>query len=104
MDLPVTPDADGRWQNKKFPDHVAPLDDVTWMTDDGVRVLNPEIVLLFKARLDRSKDQRDLARTLPLLDDRQRVWLRDSIATLHPNHAWLDLIGTGGIIEPSEGP
>ena len=41
---------DGLWQNKRLPDHVAPLDEVTWVTDEGVRVLNPEIVLLFKAR------------------------------------------------------
>ena len=49
MDLPVTPDVDGLWQNKRLPDHVAPLDEVTWVTDEGVRVLDPEIVLLFKS-------------------------------------------------------
>jgi hypothetical protein len=50
MDVPVTPDVDGLWQNKRLPDHIAALDDVTWVTDGGVRVLAPEIVLLFKAR------------------------------------------------------
>ncbi len=92
MDLPVTPDVDGLWQNKKVPEHVAALDDVTWSTGDGVRVLNPEIVLLFKARLDRTKDRRDLARTLPLLTDGQRTWLGDQVSGLWPEHAWLDRI------------
>ncbi len=92
MDLPVTPDQDGRWRNKKLPEHVAPLEEVTWMTDDGVRVLNPEIVLLFKARLERSKDARDLGHTWPLLDEHRRSWLRDAVRRLFPDHAWLELM------------
>jgi hypothetical protein len=90
MDLPVTPDDDGRWRNKKLPEHVAPLDDVTWVTDAGVRVLNPEIVLLFKARLDRTKDRRDLARAWPLLGEAQRTWLRAGVRRLLPDHPWLE--------------
>ena len=40
--------------------HVAPVDDVTWVADDGIRYLRPEITLHFKARLQRPKDERDL--------------------------------------------
>ncbi|MGC4109219.1 MAG: hypothetical protein QM747_02060 [Nocardioides sp.] len=89
MDVPVTPDADGRWRNKKLPEHVADLAEVTWVTEDGVRVLNPEIVLMFKARLDRTKDRRDLARAWPLLSGAQQGWLRDTIEQLFPAHPWL---------------
>lgn len=59
------------------------------MTDDGVRVLAPEITLLFKARIDRTKDRRDLARALPLLDSDQRAWLRERVRRLWPEHRWL---------------
>jgi hypothetical protein len=93
MDMPLSPDVDGLWQSKRLADHVAPLGEVTWVTDDGVRVANPEIVLLHKAAPDRPKDRRDLARALPLLGDDQRTWLRESIASLYAGHAWLDLIG-----------
>jgi hypothetical protein len=103
MDVPITPDVDGRWQNKRLLDHVAPLGEVTWVTDDGVRLLNPEIVLLFKARLNRTKDRRDLARALPLLSDRQRGWLREQIAALWPDHAWLEQFGTDGASATSQG-
>jgi hypothetical protein len=95
IDLPLTPDADGRWRNKKLPDHVAPLDEVTWVTADGVRVLDPEIVLMYKARLDRTKDRRDLAVTWPLLRDEQRAWLLETIETLFPGHPWLELLAAG---------
>jgi hypothetical protein len=75
-----------------MPDHVAPLDEVTWVADDGIRYLNPEIALLYKAVLHRRKDDRDLDRCLPLLGADARAWLRDSVARLYPEHAWLALL------------
>jgi hypothetical protein len=90
MDLPLTPEVDGLWQNKRLPDHLLPLDEATWVTEDGIRVLNPEIVLLFKATNGRPKDTRDLERALPLLDGTQRGWLREAVARLRPDHPWLD--------------
>jgi hypothetical protein len=95
MDMPLSPDVDGQWQSKRMADHVAPLDEVTWITEDGVRVANAEIVLLHKAVQLRRKDRRDLDRALPLLSSTQRVWLRESIAALYPGHEWLDLIRPG---------
>jgi hypothetical protein len=90
FDLPLTPDRDGLWTNKRLPDHVAPVEDVTWVAADGIRYLNPEIVLLYKSRLERVKDARDLERTWPLLDEPARAWLREKVARLHPDHAWLE--------------
>jgi len=89
MDVPVTPDVNGLWQNKRLPDHVVPLDEATWVTGDGVRVLNPEIVLLFKSTNGRPKDRRDLDRALPLLSDSQRGWLREAVRELRADHPWL---------------
>jgi hypothetical protein len=91
IDIPLTPDYDGRWTNKFWPAHEAPLDDVTWVADDGVRYLRPEIVLFFKARLRRTKDERDFRLVLPLLDAQQRSWLQIAIATVWgETHPWLD--------------
>lgn len=88
-DVLLDDDRDGLWCNRRWPDHVAPLEDVTWVARDGVRYLNPEIVLLFKARLRRAKDEADLAAALPLLDQRRRAWLRSTLETVAPGHAWL---------------
>lgn len=86
-DVLLSPDRDGAWLSKRDPQHWAPLDQVTW-TADGVRYLNPEIVLAFKAKLARPKDEVDLSATLPLLGDERRTWLADYIHRLHPGHAW----------------
>jgi len=74
----ITPDVDGRWLSKRDPEHVADLDEVTWLDGDGVRYLDPEIVLLFKAAGDRRKDRRDLEVAWPLLDQEKQEWLARS--------------------------
>jgi Aminoglycoside-2''-adenylyltransferase len=88
-DVVTSRDDDGRWVFKRDPSVTAPLDEVTWTAADGIRYLNPEIALAYKAKHDRPKDDADLDATWPKLDDRQRVWLRDTIARLHPDHRWL---------------
>lgn len=90
MDLPVTPDRDGMWTNKRLPDHVIPVEEATFVAGDGIRYLRPEIALLYKGRLGRRKDDRDLEVAWPLLAPEQREWLRDGVRRLHPEHAWLD--------------
>jgi hypothetical protein len=89
IDLPLTPDADGRWTNKFLPDHQAPLAEVTWVAEDGIRYLRPEITLFFKARTRRTKDERDFREVMPLLDSEQRTWLIDAIRRAWgPDHPW----------------
>lgn len=89
-DVPLTPDVDGHWSHKFLDGEVAPWQDVTWQAEDGIRYLRPEIVLSFKARLRRPKDAPDLATTLPMLDEQARAWLRGAVASLDPQHPWLD--------------
>ena len=89
VDLPITPDRDGLWTSKRDPEHVVPVEDATWVADDGIRYLRPEIALLYKAALHRPKDDRDLTATLPRLDAGARTWLGASVARLYPGHAWL---------------
>ncbi len=86
----MTPDVSGLWTNKFVPDHVAPVEDVTWVADDGIRYLLPEIVLVYKARLRRAKDEPDFEATLPVLTEPARAWMRQALATVVPDHPWLD--------------
>lgn len=96
VDGVLTPDSDGRWVSKRDPGHVADLDEVTWVHSDGVRYLDPEIVLLFKASGDRRKDRRDLEVAWPLLGERRRRWLRETVARLYPDHPWNEVLADDG--------
>ncbi len=69
-----------------------PVADAIEHTRDGIPYLGPEIVLLFKAKHVREKDQADLARALPLLEPERRRWLAAALRTVHPDHAWIELV------------
>lgn len=66
-----------------------PYEEVIEHTADGIPFLAPELVLLFKAKATRPKDQRDFTTTLPLLDESRREALRSWLTWIHPGHAWL---------------
>jgi hypothetical protein len=95
-DIQVNPDRDGRWIFRRDPAYDFALDEVTWVDADGLRCLNPEVALAYKAKLHRPKDDADLAATLPKLDDRQRTWFYDTVARLHPDHPWIARFRHGG--------
>lgn len=88
LDVPLTPDHDGLWTNKRLPHHRAPVEEVTWVAADGIRYLLPEIVLAYKATLRRPKDEPDFAATLPVLTPDRRAWLADALAEVAPDHPW----------------
>jgi len=91
LDVPFTPDTNGRWTNKRNPAHTEELDDVTWVAPDGLRYARPEVTLMFKAAQVRDKDQRDAEVVLPMLDAPARGWLSRAVARLDAGHPWTSL-------------
>lgn len=91
-DVVLNPDRDGRWVFRRDPELDYDLDEITWVADDGIRYLNPEMGIAYKAKQDRPKDRQDLAAVLPLLSQAKRDWLADMIHHLHPDHTWLQQI------------
>jgi hypothetical protein len=92
VDFILNPSRDGRWVSRRDEDHVADLPEVTWLDADGVRYLNPEIVLHHKAKQNRSKDVWDRDRTLPELSPEQRAWLAEAVRRTYPDHPWQRLL------------
>jgi hypothetical protein len=66
-----------------------PYDAVIERTADGIPYLVPELVLLFKAKEPRRKDQADFDGVLPLLSRARRDVLGEWLTTMHPGHPWL---------------
>ncbi|WP_420126285.1 nucleotidyltransferase domain-containing protein [Longimicrobium sp.] len=54
----------------------------------GVRVLAPEVVLLYKSKVPRPADEADFLTALPLLDREARTWLRAALLRARPDHPW----------------
>ncbi|MCM2387538.1 nucleotidyltransferase domain-containing protein [Streptomyces albipurpureus] len=66
-----------------------PYSDIIHRTRDGIPYLAPELVLLFKAKHARRKDQADFDATVPYMSPAQRVTLAELLARVHPGHPWL---------------
>jgi len=48
----------------------------------------PEVVLLYKAKAPRERDQADFSRVGPLLTASAKSWLASALAICHPRHPW----------------
>ena len=66
-----------------------PYADVILRTADGIPYVAPEIVLLFKAKAVRDKDQADFESVRPLMTGRQCEALSGLLGRVHPGHPWL---------------
>jgi hypothetical protein len=71
------------------------LAEITLMSQLGPPYLAPEIVLLFKSRSTRPKDNDDFADVESLLDGQRRQWLLDRIAPRYTDHPWLPVLRAG---------
>ncbi|WP_224279079.1 nucleotidyltransferase domain-containing protein [Streptomyces sp. LS1784] len=66
-----------------------PYSGIIHHTQDGIPYLAPELVLLFKAKHARRKDQADFDATVPHMTLTQRETLAELLACAHPGHPWL---------------
>jgi aminoglycoside-2''-adenylyltransferase len=92
FDLAMNPHEGDTWISARHEQIRMPIDEATFMGADGIRYLQPEIVLWMKAHRATSKDERDVAEMLPRLESRQVDWLRATLEATHPGHQWLRLL------------
>lgn len=85
---------DTNWIFRRDPRIVQPIDEAVVGTEYGVDVLAPEIVLLFKAKSPRDKDEADFDAALAALGQQQRLWLRAGLLVCNPHHRWLNALMT----------
>lgn len=95
LDILLAPGSAERWVYKRDESVAMPMRDALWERD-GIRYLQPEIQLLYKAKGLRAKDQLDFDNTLPHLDAPRLVWLRGALERTLPGHPWLADLGDPG--------
>lgn len=66
-----------------------PSSEIIRYTPDGIPYLAPELVLLFKAKHARPKDQADFGETVPHMTPAQRATLAELLDRAHPGHHWI---------------
>ncbi len=89
FDILLTPSIDKNWICRRDEKIQLPLEKTRIISALGVPVLNPEIVLLFKAKHLREHDVKDFQSVLPSLSDAAKIWLAGSLEKVHPGHKWI---------------
>lgn len=82
----------GSWVYRRNAAIVLPLDRAIISTTFGVAALSPEIVLLFKAKSPRAKDEADYDAVRAAMSDERRRWLRSALLTCQPDHPWIQAL------------
>jgi hypothetical protein len=82
----------GEWVFRRDSNVRLPLDRAVRVGDGGYPILNPAIVLLFKAKSPRARDVSDFQSVRHALDPEDRDWLRAALQRCHPGHSWLPML------------
>ncbi|HEV2503988.1 MAG TPA: hypothetical protein VGV39_13000 [Mesorhizobium sp.] len=77
------------WVYKREPSIQVPRAAAIRRTSAGIAYLVPAIVLLFKAKHRREKDDFDFRTALPRLDAGERAELTGWLEAMHPGHEWI---------------
>lgn len=60
-----------------------------YFTKGNIKVIAPEIVLLYKAKTLNDNDILDFKNTIQLLSKKSRSWLKNALLIYDPNHKWI---------------
>jgi hypothetical protein len=82
-----------RWIYRRDERVSLPLAELGMRDERGIPHLAPEVVLLYKSKSPRARDDADLHRVLPRLVPTKRGWLVSAIGMIDPEHRWLEDLG-----------
>ncbi|MDD2889950.1 MAG: hypothetical protein PHE49_04835, partial [bacterium] len=68
------------------------ISDIGLRYNNEIPYLSPEIVLLFKAKSTKKKDDADFRNVLRFMQLTSIEWLKESLEICYPNHHWLGVL------------
>lgn len=83
---------DNDWQFRRDLRISLPHHAVWSYSELGIPYLNPEIVLLYKAKNTREKDHQDFITVKDHLDNNKKQWLKSALELHVPEHRWIQLL------------
>lgn len=92
LDVFREPHRGDQWVCRRDASITLPYNELMLRTDDGIPYVIPEVVLLFKAKARRAKDETDFLHALPALDQSRRSRLSRWLSRVHPGHPWLETL------------
>jgi hypothetical protein len=65
-----------------------PLSKLHLTSNSGIKYLCPEVVLLYKSKNPRFKDEQDFQSVVKYLDSEAKEWLRNALSVCYSEHHW----------------
>ena len=65
------------------------LEKIFLTTKNGIPILSPEIILLYKSKGSRPKDEKDFRNTYEYMSFEQKQWLQESLKLIYNEHSWI---------------
>ena len=69
-----------------------PADQALLQSEQGIPIMAPEIVLLYKSKHDREEDDYDFHIIVRALAPEKKAWLRDMLVKLYGHHKWVQYL------------
>jgi len=79
-----------KWLYRRNIKVTKPLSKLHLTSNLGMKFLCPEVVLLYKSKRPRLKDEQDFEAVLDYLDVRSKEWLKNALAVCYSEHHWLE--------------
>lgn len=89
LEILLDESSESEWRFRRNLDIARPLSRIRLCSEIDIPFLAPEVVLLYKAKNPRLKDEDDFHSVCRLLDEERQVWLKQAITVCHPGHHWL---------------
>jgi hypothetical protein len=80
------------WQFRRNRQITKPLREIYLTNDAGIRFLCPEVVLLYKSKNPRAKDEQDFLAAVKQLENPAKKWLKNALSACYSEHKWLELL------------
>jgi hypothetical protein len=77
------------WQFRRNRNITKPLSDLYLTDHQGIKFLRPEVVLLYKSKNPRQKDEQDFEKTLNHLSPESKEWLKNALSLCDTENHWL---------------
>ena len=92
LEILLNESSGNEWRFRRNLKITKPLSMIAMRSKDGIPYLNPEVVLLYKAKDPSARDEADFEKTVQTLDRERKRWLKHAVALCHPGHRWLEIL------------
>ena len=79
-----------KWVFRRNQNVTKPVSELYLLNNSGLKFLRPEVVLLYKSKNPRARDEQDFRTAFQHLDYDSKEWLKNALSISYSRHHWLE--------------